>query len=1291
MRTLNRAYTLLELIVTLVILGVLASLVIPTFEQTIQRSRQQSTLTTLGAISREAQALHAFNKDQPWDETAVRTAVNETAYALGGTQAAGTLTPVEHSTKTSPDAGEVIYLINEPTVALAMRSGQKVCALVFDIAHTISQGCVSSTVTDPTKAITENPSSWDNSNGETNSGGTDDVPLAVPNIKVSLTNPYQPVLTLTSLGATSFNLQRSVDGGAYENIGNVTGTYTDINVTPGKTYTWKAQALKTATTSPWSNPTNAVTIIPSIPTNLSAGVNGQEVTLTWDASIGATGYSVYRSNGSLVGLSTTATFKSTFPASTSDSVYVKATNPGGASSASTPVAFLTTPGAPENLHVTIDSGRATLTWNPVAGASSYNVTYNGVTTSNASTSFNLDGNPGSSFEVTVNALNATGMGPGATISVTLPPEAPSNLKADVKNNTATLTWDAPDGADGYKVYVDGKFNKIVSSTSTTVDVQANSSVAVEAYNNGGTSAKTFVSASGIPSAPNNLTWNANDTEGATSFNITWDASPGATGYNVYFNSSFKKMVTTSNTTFSLPYDTSGVFSVEAFNTAGTSAANSVTLTAQPTVGSVNASISSGTVSVSWAGSDYAQGYRVAYANADPVNGPFILSTASKSATFPLAAAPGSTTTFMVVAYNSAGFSTTPFSVTVLPQAPSNLSYVQNSDGTSVTVSWDASPGATSYQLTYDGTSKGEVTGTSYVITGVTFGSHVFQVKAAMSAGSSGASSLTITPLTPLAPQNVSATGGDQSISVSWQPPANAATAGVDGYVVSTDTGLSYLTNDLSYSFTNITPGVHSVTVAAKRGSLSGPATSISVTVNAPMTLAYAQSTFTTASQQLSPTTANANKPVSYSYTGTLPSGVSFNSSNGVFTGPASWSSSTYTQVEPGQSGSVAAVDPNGDVWVWGYNNAGVFGGLASTVLTPTKLSKVGTPAEGLKFIRVMMGYGLLWAQTADGKTYVYGNDGTFGNQVGIKNAITLRWAQMDVNGATFGNSKIDNALSTSTSALYLVNGHLYAGGMLSSSVAKTGGGYTMPYDLTDTAGNGLYGKTVVKIQQESSGYLALTSSGEIYVWGLNTSNVLGAGSVGEIFNPVKVLSGVSDFWASGSVAFAKMTDGTYSVWGSNGGYFGNGSTSPTTSITPRTFSSAVFTNDPIVNMTIGGSMVTALTQNAKVYTWGPYGSLTGGQQLTPVERTSSFDGVVNAIKAGDGAIVASTNTGNTYLWGSNSQGQFGNGTTTTTVQATPQKSTTFGAPNQLWPFITTVTATDANNRQASATVVFTLG
>lgn len=73
----TRGFTLLELIVVIVILGILASLAIPTFRQVLDTTKLETAEVTAAAVVRETLALATFDDDQLITEEALLAAVND--------------------------------------------------------------------------------------------------------------------------------------------------------------------------------------------------------------------------------------------------------------------------------------------------------------------------------------------------------------------------------------------------------------------------------------------------------------------------------------------------------------------------------------------------------------------------------------------------------------------------------------------------------------------------------------------------------------------------------------------------------------------------------------------------------------------------------------------------------------------------------------------------------------------------------------------------------------------------------------------------------------------------------------------------------------------------------------------------------------------------------------------------------------------------------------------------------------------------------------------------------------
>src|SRR5277367_1718200 len=124
------------------------------------------------------------------------------------------------------------------------------------------------------------------------------------------------------------------------------------------------------------------TTVPAAPMGFTAVAGNAQVTLTWSASSGATGYYVKRSTttgGPYTQVATQAAANDTDTGLTNGTKYfyvVSAYNSAGQSADSTEVSatpVLPAPGAPAGLAATPGNAQVSLSWNASTGAASYNV------------------------------------------------------------------------------------------------------------------------------------------------------------------------------------------------------------------------------------------------------------------------------------------------------------------------------------------------------------------------------------------------------------------------------------------------------------------------------------------------------------------------------------------------------------------------------------------------------------------------------------------------------------------------------------------------------------------------------------------------------------------------------------------------------------------------------------------------------------------------------------------------------------------------------------------------------
>ncbi|MGB2617246.1 MAG: glycoside hydrolase family 44 protein [Candidatus Acidiferrales bacterium] len=232
---------------------------------------------------------------------------------------------------------------------------------------------------------------------------------------------------------------------------------------------------------------------PATPTGLAATAGNAQITLSWSADSGATGYYVKRSTITGGPYTQIATQSSTTYADaglTNGTKYfyvVAAYNSAGASANSAEASATPTlppPSAPTGLSAAAGNTQITLTWTASAGATSYHVKRS--TTSGAETqisaptanSFTDTGlTNGAKYFYVVSAVNACGESANSSeVSATptapaTPPPTPTGLQATPGNTQVALTWNATTGATSYHVKRSttsgGPFNSTLASPTGT--------------------------------------------------------------------------------------------------------------------------------------------------------------------------------------------------------------------------------------------------------------------------------------------------------------------------------------------------------------------------------------------------------------------------------------------------------------------------------------------------------------------------------------------------------------------------------------------------------------------------------------------------------------------------------------------------------------------------------------------------------------------------------------------------------------------------------------------------------
>jgi fibronectin type 3 domain-containing protein len=220
------------------------------------------------------------------------------------------------------------------------------------------------------------------------------------------------------------------------------------------------------------------------------------------------------------------------------------------------------PAAPTGVTATAGHGEVSISWDPVAGATSYNIywsTLTGVTKTTGDRLANVtspravaglaNGTPYYFVVTAVNAYGESAESGEVTATPTPPlPPAPAGVAASPGHGEVTISWSAVAGATSYNIYYSTTTNVTKATGTKVAGVTTTSPKIVSPLTNGTTYyfVVTAVNAYGEsvesgqvsatptanpPPAPTGISAMAGD--GAVA--ILWSAVAGATSYNIYYS------------------------------------------------------------------------------------------------------------------------------------------------------------------------------------------------------------------------------------------------------------------------------------------------------------------------------------------------------------------------------------------------------------------------------------------------------------------------------------------------------------------------------------------------------------------------------------------------------------------------------------------------------------------------------------------------------------------------------------------------------------------------------------
>ena len=344
-----------------------------------------------------------------------------------------------------------------------------------------------------------------------------------------------------------------------------------------------------------------------------------------------------------------------------------------------------------------------------------------------------------------------------------------------------------------------------------------------------------------------------------------------------------------------------------------------------------------------------------------------------------------------------------------------------------------------------------------------------------------------------------------------------------------------------------------------------------------------------------------------------------------------------------QARGTATLAPPPDVASWGA------GGLLGDGTTTSRPRYVDIGA-GNNVVGVAAGYTPKFGHglevRSDGTVWAWGD-----NRVGQlgDGTTTGRLAPVQVTGLT-GVTQVAGGCTHSLALRS--DGTVWAWG--DNRFGTLGRGTITDHEVTPAPVSGLAG--VTKIAAGCGFSLALRSDGTVWAWGYNSVGQLGNGGTASSAVPVKItalsqVTGISAGWDSS----AAVVVGGASVWawgGNDNGQLGDGTLAGrTTPVRVTQIGTVHIAGVAVGGAFEGGEFAAVLGTDGSVWAWGndTLGQLGNAPASSPVTRPVNTIGAgsgITQISAGLVNMVALRSDGTVLDWGNNSQGELGNGTTT---------------------------------------------
>ncbi len=307
----------------------------------------------------------------------------------------------------------------------------------------------------------------------------------------------------------------------------------------------------------------------------------------------------------------------------------------------------------------------------------------------------------------------------------------------------------------------------------------------------------------------------------------------------------------------------------------------------------------------------------------------------------------------------------------------------------------------------------------------------------------------------------------------------------------------------------------------------------------------------------------------------------------------------------------------------------------------------GTPAAtSVPFAAAASGEGHALALSTQGSVYAWGRNDR--GQLGTGGTDSLS-APTPIQDGALGSLQVSQISAGQSFSLALTStGRIFAWG--ANDVGQLGDGSTTDSPLPVEVARGAIPSTVT-ITRIAAGWrhaLALGNNGVVYAWGQNSNGELGSGGTSSFARtPVAVVApqGVTfdQISAGESLSVARAAGSAVGyAWGlGTSGQLGNGGSASSSSPVAITMTDVT----KFQSLSAGRSHVTGISQSGGLYVWG---SNSSGEVKTPTGQPVNVPTLVgaqfglSAVVAGDGFSIATVGD-RLAGWGLNATGQLGNG------------------------------------------------